>query len=288
MGVSGFLPATAAVEAATAFAAAFPGFARVGKPDRCFLGTVIAGRPVVLELRRDALGWWASDHDLAAALLNLGGPYPFPDWLRDPRRATDPGVRLWERYWGVRPVRFLAAFEGLAWTVLAQQVTMRFAASLKRGLAEALGPVVPTPLGPLALFPEPAAILGLDAAGWRQLHISRSKAAYLRELAQRFVAGEPDLPDETAAARAQLEGWRGFGPWSAAYALLRVYGHPDALPAEDAGLRRAIRRLYGLERVDAAAVERAAAVWAPFRGYFAFYAWMENRRLAGDMLVTAD
>jgi AraC family transcriptional regulator of adaptative response / DNA-3-methyladenine glycosylase II len=69
-------------------------------------------------------------------------------------------------------------------------------------------------------------------------------------------------PEETAARLGELPG---IGPWTAAYVLMRAVGDPDAFPATDLGLRRA---LTGLD-CPAGRAER----WRPWRAYAAVHLW---------------
>jgi AraC family transcriptional regulator, regulatory protein of adaptative response / DNA-3-methyladenine glycosylase II len=55
------------------------------------------------------------------------------------------------------------------------------------------------------------------------------------------------------------------GPWTVAYIMMRAAGDPDAFPASDLGLRRAMARL-GLE-------PRHAGRWRPWRAYAATHLW---------------
>ena len=69
-------------------------------------------------------------------------------------------------------------------------------------------------------------------------------------------------PEVTAA---RLAGLPGIGPWTVAYILMRAVGDPDAFPACDLGLRRALRRLGG----DPSMAHR----WRPWRAYAAVHLW---------------
>lgn len=194
--------------------------------------------------------------------------------------ARRPHAILWNRYAGVRPVLFADPWEGLAWAVLAQQVNVGFAASLKRGLAERYGPRPST--GEAAAFPSPARLLRCSVEELRALKLSRQKAETLRELAGLLVGGILDLEAiaciSEADASARLQAVKGVGPWTSAYCLARVVGHRDAFPAADIGLRRAWSRLTGRhDLVTADELATEASVWAGWRSTFAFWLWLSNR-----------
>ncbi len=188
---------------------------------------------------------------------------------------------LYGRYGGIRPVLFPAAFEGIAWTILGQQVTVRLAVQLKANLARAFGRL--TGEGPVPLWAFPAAedIADQSADALRALQLSRQKAAALLEVARAMACGKWD-PQRLAgmdseAAAADLQGFRGIGRWTAEYILLRVIGHGDVFPAADAGLQRAwARRTGGTGRATDTDLRLAAQAWRGFRSEFAFYLWLDN------------
>ena len=69
-------------------------------------------------------------------------------------------------------------------------------------------------------------------------------------------------PQETAARLAELPG---VGPWTTSYILMRAVRDPDAFPAADLGLRRALDLLGGtVGRSDR---------WRPWRAYAAVHLW---------------
>lgn len=66
----------------------------------------------------------------------------------------------------------------------------------------------------------------------------------------------------------------GIGPWTAQYALLRAFADPDAFPAGDLGLRRALES--GGVLPSERDVERISAPWRPWRAYAALHLWTEE------------
>ena len=62
----------------------------------------------------------------------------------------------------------------------------------------------------------------------------------------------------------------GLGPWTANYLALRL-GEPDAFPAADLGLRRALARP---ERPGPAALGALAEAWRPWRAVAAMHLWL--------------
>jgi AraC family transcriptional regulator of adaptative response / DNA-3-methyladenine glycosylase II len=102
-----------------------------------------------------------------------------------------------------------------------------------------------------------------------------ARARALIGLCAALAAGEVDLrpgadPD---AAEAALLALPGIGPWTASYVRMRALRDPDAFPAADLGLRRALERLGagGSPRAAAALAER----WRPLRAYPAQPRWAQ-------------
>jgi 3-methyladenine DNA glycosylase/8-oxoguanine DNA glycosylase len=64
-----------------------------------------------------------------------------------------------------------------------------------------------------------------------------------------------------------LRSIRGIGPWTIEYIAMRVLGDPDAFPAADLGLLRALN----LRR--ASELASLAEAWRPWRAYAAVHLW---------------
>ena len=128
----------------------------------------------------------------------------------------------------------------------------------------AAGGFVPGQAGELsALFPQAAELAGADLSG---LGLTTGRQRTLRSLAQAVASGRLNLdpgadPAETAARLAELPG---IGPWTISYIGLRS-GDPDAFPATDLGVRRAMARL--------GAPPGHPAHWRPWRAYAAMHLW---------------
>src|SRR5262249_45281369 len=127
-------------------------------------------------------------------------------------------------------------------------------------------------------FPTPESLVDASQEQLVGLAFSRRKAEYVRDLARIVADGALDLEALRGAAHAEilqrLLALRGIGRWTAEYVLLRGYGYPDALRAGDAGLRRQIRRHYGLGAPpDEGEITAMAAPWAPFRSWATLYLW---------------
>jgi len=77
-----------------------------------------------------------------------------------------------------------------------------------------------------------------------------------------------DLP----ATLATLTALPGIGDWSAQLIALRTLGWPDAWPASDIALLKALGQTGA--RRDIAAATAQAEAWRPWRGYAVFKLWL--------------
>jgi AraC family transcriptional regulator of adaptative response / DNA-3-methyladenine glycosylase II len=89
------------------------------------------------------------------------------------------------------------------------------------------------------------------------------------------AAADPRLFDrdedlETAVAR--LTALPGIGEWTAQYIAIRALRKPDAFPATDIGLLRAMTDAAGRRPTPAELLARAET-WRPWRAYAAQHLW---------------
>jgi AraC family transcriptional regulator of adaptative response / DNA-3-methyladenine glycosylase II len=186
--------------------------------------------------------------------------------------ARDPELaRRLRLHPGVRVPGAWSGFELAIRAILGQQVTVAGATTLAGRLAAAHGARLASPQGTLrVLAPEPPALARADLA---EIGIPRARADALRALACAVAEDGLDLDGGLAPEEAlrRLEALPGIGPWTAQYVALRALGVPDAFPASDLGLRRA---LGGAGRpLVARELERRAEAWRPWRGYAAVLLW---------------
>ncbi len=216
-------------------------------------GLRIEMSPSLEAVRQDIVGAsrrvFGLDADIARIEAHLG-----------PLAAAHPGLRVPGAYDG---------FELAVRTVLGQQVSVKGASTLAGRLAEAFGTEVETPFPELSHLTPPAErIAGAGAAEITALGITGARARSIIALA-RAVAGGLSLdhgadPETTMAGLTTLPG---IGDWTAQYIAMRALGAPDAFPASDLGILKALG-----ERDPRRALARAEA-WRPWRAYAAMHLW---------------
>jgi DNA-3-methyladenine glycosylase II len=125
-------------------------------------------------------------------------------------------------------------------------------------------------------LPSPREFLEVEAERVHAAGLSKRKVATMRALAQAFVDG--DLDDDALAVtsdsdiEAKLTSIPGIGPWTVNGFLLIALDRPDAFPAGDLALRRAVKRLYGLDHLPSESeLLGVAERWRPYRSLAAAY-----------------
>ncbi len=179
------------------------------------------------------------DVDLARVVERFGPP---PLWARRPGFAT------------------------LVRIVIEQQVSLASANAMFGRLKAAVDPVTPE------------GVRKLQAKGLRELGLTRQKARYCHDIAQRTVTGELDFGKIAAAddqdARRLLLAVCGIGPWSADIYRLMALRRPDVWPDGDLALVEAARRLKRLRaRPSTERLREMARSWAPWRAVAARILW---------------
>ncbi|OYU74035.1 MAG: hypothetical protein CFE45_35785 [Burkholderiales bacterium PBB5] len=124
------------------------------------------------------------------------------------------------------------------------------------------------------LFPSAATLAAADPADIGTLGIVRQRVRALQALAAAVAEGRLSLQPgaDLPATLATLTALPGIGDWSAQLIALRTLGWPDAWPAADIALLKALGQAPGAR--DVAAGTAAAEAWRPWRGYAVFKLWL--------------
>ncbi len=185
-----------------------------------------------------------------------------------------PAIR---RFRGLRVAGAPTVWEALVGAVLAQQINLAFAASIRTELVHAFGRRARIGEALYFAFPTPEAIARAGARGLAGFRLSRAKRDTLLRLARGFAGGSltedalGGLTDEEVIAR--LTRIRGVGRWTAEVALLRGLGRRDAFPAGDLSIVKYLA--VGLLGRTVAATEREMREhsdrWKPYRSLALVY-----------------
>ena len=175
---------------------------------------------------------------------------------------------------GLRLPGALDGFELAVRAVLGQLISVEAARTLAQRLVSRWGEALPTPVSGLdRLFPSPQVLASVSGDALGALGITRQKQLAIQGLAQRLVNGELRLDPsaDLSVNLAVLRSVPGVGDWTAQYIAMRALSWPDALPASDAALHRALG-LQGHARATQA-TEAMAQAWQPWRSYGVIRAW---------------
>jgi 3-methyladenine DNA glycosylase/8-oxoguanine DNA glycosylase len=126
--------------------------------------------------------------------------------------------------------------------------------------------------------PTPESVLALTAEEMRAVGLSANKAASIRDLASRVLAGEVELDRVAKLSDDEIVGEltlvRGIGRWTAEMFLMFQLGRLDVWPTGDLGVRKGYALLHGLaEMPTPRLLEELGDPLRPFRSIAAWYCW---------------
>ena len=207
--------------------------------------------PTVLVLLKDLLDL---DADPQAIHAVLGASFPHGAGARVP--GTVDGFELAVR------------------AILGQQVTVRAACTLASRLVQRFGAPITTPFAPLTrLFPSAHTLAAASGDDLGALGIVRQRQQAITALAQAVAAGDLHLRPgaDVPATLNALQALPGIGAWTAHYIAMRALRWPDAFPAGDVALHKAL----GVQAAKhpAKEAELASLAWRPWRSYAVLRAW---------------
>lgn len=179
-------------------------------------------------------------------------------------RADTRMAELMAKY-GSLMLRRRSGFLTLCRSVIAQQISTKAADTIRQKLHERWGA-------------DPHVLARASSDDIQLCGLSARKAACLRDVATRAVAGEFDklaeLSDNQVTER--LTNIKGVGPWTAEMFLIFGLARSNVWPVRDAGLQAAARNVYGFETLEE--IELLGSRFVPSRSLAALYLWrsLEN------------
>ncbi len=178
----------------------------------------------------------------------------------------------WQRHPGLRVPVAWDGFEFAVRAVVGQVVSVGAATTFMGRIANRFSQdlSLPAPEGVYKLFPDPKPLLKADllACG-----LSRTKAAAITAIAREVAAGRLELHRAAHLDTfiGQCVALRGIGDWTAQTIAMRGLGDPDAFPAGDLGIVKALSNLG--EKLTPNRIGRIALGWRPWRAYAAMLLW---------------
>ncbi len=178
---------------------------------------------------------------------------------------------------GLRVPGTLDGYELAVRAVLGQQITVTAARTLGTRLVQKFGEPIDTPFPELTrLFPAPAVLAAASGDALGQLGIVRQRQAAIVAIARAVAEQRLQLHGgaDVQATVAALKELPGIGDWTAQYVAMRALRWPDAFPAGDVALQKALGVLDAKNPLRAAReAEAASNAWKPWRSYAVIRAW---------------
>jgi len=202
---------------------------------------------VVLEKVKYLFDLQADPAEINVALGDLSKPYP---GLRVPG-SFDP-------------------FEMAIRAILGQQISVAGASTLAGRLASKFGQAISTPYAELTtLFPTADVIANATTPALASIGLTRGRAGTISALAKAVAEDRLHLhwSEQIGALGNQLRALPGIGEWTVQYLAMRALRWPDAFPAGDLGLKKALGETH------VANVLKRAEAWRPWRAYAAIHLW---------------
>lgn len=164
-----------------------------------------------------------------------------------------------------------AYYRELIESIISQQLSVKAARTILYRFLE---------LFPGEDFPSPASILSKTVEEYRAVGLSRQKAGYIQDMAQKVIDGTVQFDHfdslSNDAIVEELTAIKGVGVWTAHMFLMFCMGRLDVLPVGDLGIKNGIRALYTLDHAPSAEEIEAIALknsWYPYETVASWYIW---------------
>jgi len=161
-------------------------------------------------------------------------------------------------------------YQELVESIISQQLSVKAAATILKRFKELFS----------SDFPSPEEILDKDIETFRSVGLSRQKASYIRDLAEKVLDGTVKFDHLDSLSNQEvideLIQIKGVGVWTIHMFLMFCMGRLDVLPTGDLGIRNGIQKLYHLEvrpgDEEITAIARANK-WNPYESLASWYVW---------------
>jgi DNA-3-methyladenine glycosylase II len=178
------------------------------------------------------------------------------------KRAGAPTFRAHRNY-----------YQALVDSIISQQLSVKAAATIEQRFCALFGRAKGD-------FPPPEKILSKTVDELRAAGLSRSKASYVYDLAQRITDGSVQFEHLERLSNGEiineLVAVKGIGEWTAHMFLIFCMGRLDVLATGDLGVRNGIQKLYGLRSIpmpDQVTKIAKRNHWHPYESAACWYIW---------------
>jgi DNA-3-methyladenine glycosylase II len=160
------------------------------------------------------------------------------------------------------------ALESLLGSIVAQQISVKAAASIWARIANVVGEITTEN------------VLGAGFDQLRACGLSNQKAQYFINIAEHFKANKINDSSHWQNRHygeivTELTSIKGVGPWTAQMFGMFYLLQPDIFPLKDLGIIRAINRLYsdGNTDLEMSEIMEISNQWQPYRTVAALFLW---------------
>lgn len=172
-------------------------------------------------------------------------------------------------------------YQTLVDSIISQQLSVKAAASIQRRFNALFGDET--------VIPSPEQIVTSDVEILRTAGLSRPKATYILDLAQKTINGTITFDHleslDNDVIIAELTQVKGIGEWTVHMFLMFCMGRLDILPTGDLGIRNGATKLYGLATTATPTdIKRIAEDnnWQPYQSIASWYIWhsLDNKPMS--------
>ncbi|NDI36209.1 Ada metal-binding domain-containing protein [Chengkuizengella sediminis] len=187
--------------------------------------------------------------------------------------------QLIKDYYGLRLIKINDLFEALCWSILGQQINLRFAYTLKKRFVQAYGEKFTYKDEDYWIFPKANHICEIPIEDLKEMQISTRKAEYIVGVAKKITDGtlnQKQLGFENNYNKMvdQLTSIRGVGKWTADYTIMKCYSINSAFPIADVGIHNALKAILALnQKPSIDEIKVLVKQWTGWESYAAFYLW---------------
>ena len=152
-------------------------------------------------------------------------------------------------------------------SIVYQQLSGKAAATIFGRLAAATGEPI-----------RPESILHLSFEELRNIGLSKQKATYIRDLAEKTASEQVVFEKFRRMTNDQIIGSltqvKGIGVWTVQMFLMFSLRRPDVLPCGDLGIRNAVQKAYQLKGPPAPdKLQQIGERWRPYCSVASWYLW---------------
>ncbi len=185
--------------------------------------------------------------------------------------ANDPVLAdLISRYPSPKFEKHTNYYQELVESIISQQLSVKAAKAIEtrfKGLFD-------------GEFPTPDQIIAIDIEEYRSVGLSRPKARYIQDLAQKVIDEEVTFSTLDTLSNdeivAELTRVKGIGTWTVHMFLMFCMARLDVLPTGDLGIKNGIAKLYAIDHVPSEHEVKMIAQknnWHPYESIASWYIW---------------